>query len=142
MTRGSFELNQSSNTPGRGSQVRTAIRVAIVALPFILLLPFLNAPAGATTRVNTSLLMSAAISKVMPRYSAVAKGARVQGQVEVEVTINEAGKVQGARPVSGPEMLRDEAKNAALQWRFDAKKLSDPPGDVIGVLVFTFKLDN
>jgi TonB family protein len=106
------------------------------------LLPGWQNAHAAAVRITTQKLTGAATRKVQPRYSTAAKNANAQGQVEVELTIDATGAIQSAQPVSGHQMLREDAKAAAMQWRFDAKKLSDPPADVIGILVFTFKAED
>lgn len=67
---------------------------------------------------DTSLDASTAISKVQPVYPEIAKRMNISGVVEVEVTVDESGKVTDATAVNGPAMLRASAEAALKQWKF------------------------
>jgi TonB family protein len=53
------------------------------------------------------------------RYSYGALISRVEGDVTLELTLDEGGNVVDARAVSGPVELRQEAVRWALDWRYD-----------------------
>lgn len=90
--------------------------------------------------VRSTILQGSAIKRVEPSYPVMAKSARVQGPVIVEVTINEKGIVESARAVSGHPLLRDAALNAARSWRWEPTILNQVPVKVIGTITFIFKL--
>ena len=52
------------------------------------------------------------------RYPEEARSERVQGEVEVQLTVAANGEVSDVRAMSGPELLRDAALEAARKWRF------------------------
>src|SRR5262245_47594390 len=79
-----------------------------------------------------------AIKKVQPRYPADAKAAGVSGAVSVRVLISEEGKVIEAEDVSGHQLLREAAVEAAKQWVFSPTKRSDVPVKVKGIITFHF----
>ena len=56
---------------------------------------------GTSSLKSGTLLNDKAISLPEPNYPAIAKASRVSGKVEVEVTINEQGRVVSARAISG-----------------------------------------
>jgi TonB family protein len=87
----------------------------------------------ATSTPANKALLARAIKRVKARYSREASAAHAQGVVLVEVTVSESGKVIEARAVSGPELLREPATQAAKQWEF-----SPAEAPAKGVLVFTF----
>src|SRR5687767_12391819 len=71
-------------------------------------------------------------------YPELARTARVQGDVLVEVAIGSDGKVKGTSLVSGPAMLRTAAEQNAKTWVFNTTleqkrtiryqfKLENPP---------------
>ena len=62
------------------------------------------------------------------------------GMVEVEVTVDENGKVLSARATSGPPTLRDAAVEAAKHARFSPTRLSGAPVKVIGMINYNFTL--
>lgn len=54
-----------------------------------------------------------------PTYPPLAKQARIQGQLELQLTVVQAtGEVSGVAVVSGHPLLKDSAIAAAKQWRF------------------------
>src|SRR5215510_5841361 len=78
------------------------------------------------------------IKKVQPRYPADAKAAGVSGAVSVRVLISEEGKVIEAEAVSGHQLLREAAVEAAKQWVFSPSKRSGVPVKVKGIITFHF----
>ena len=54
-----------------------------------------------------------------PAYPVIAVANKVSGAVLVDVEVNSEGKVTGANAISGPELLREAAKKAAMRWRFE-----------------------
>ena len=53
-----------------------------------------------------------------PVYPSLAKQKRIEGTVEIEVTIAENGSAEDVRVLSGPQELRRAALEAVLQWQF------------------------
>jgi TonB family protein len=88
--------------------------------------------------ISPERLQRAAIRKTMPSYPPGAKQNKVQGSVEVRVTIDEAGIVTEAVAVSGPSELRNVSEKAASQWRFEPMMVNGRPEKVRGVLTFRF----
>jgi protein TonB len=60
--------------------------------------------------------------------------------VQVDVILDENGKVVSATASSGPTILRDAAIQAALKARFSPTKLSGQPVKVSGVINYKFAL--
>jgi TonB family protein len=75
----------------------------------------------------------------VPPYPAPAKAVNAMGIVNVQVTIDESGKVISSRAVSGHVLLRQTAELAASKARFSPTYLSRVPVKVTGVIVFNFK---
>ena len=75
-----------------------------------------------------------------PPYPAIARTAKVQGKVDVQITIDETGKVTSARAVSGHPFLRAPAETAARSARFSPTRVSDVPVKVTGVIVYNFTM--
>jgi TonB family protein len=64
-------------------------------------------------------------SFVAPKYPALAMQARIQGGVELQLTVETAtGEVQNVAAISGHPLLTPTAIEAAKQWRFEAHSLS------------------
>jgi protein TonB len=98
------------------------------------------APQRPITRTST-ILQGTAIRKVQPVYPAIAKAARVQGPVQVQVEISEEGQVTSAVVLSGHPLLRDASVQAARQWLWKPTLLGKVPVKVQGVLTFNFVLN-
>ena len=90
--------------------------------------------------VSGGVLNGKALNLPVPVYPQIAMRSHVAGNVEVEVTVDENGKVISATAVSGPPLLRDAAVDAAKRARFSATKLSGAPVKVVGLINYNFKL--
>lgn len=75
----------------------------------------------------------------VPVYPAMARANNITGQVEVQVTIDEEGRVISASAVRGHVMLRAEAEKAARRARFGTTYLTNVPVKVTGVIIYNFK---
>lgn len=99
--------------------------------------------AGATTTkprapISGGVLNGKAVSLVRPEYSAEARAAGANGNVMVQVLIDESGAVINATAVSGHPLLRGACVNAAMASRFSPTRLSGEPVKVMGVLQYDF----
>lgn len=88
--------------------------------------------------VSGGVLNGKAISLPKPNYTAAAKAVGAQGQVNVQVMIDEAGRVVSANAVSGHPLLKPEAERAARNARFTPTTLTGVPVKVTGVIVYNF----
>src|SRR5215207_8448914 len=86
--------------------------------------------------VSGGLLQGKAISKPSPVYPPAAKAARVAGTVVVQVEVDESGGVAKAEAVSGPEVLREAAEDAAREAQFSPTRLSGEPVRVSGLITY------
>jgi protein TonB len=73
-------------------------------------------------------------------YPAIAKAAGVQGTVVMEAVISKAGRIESLRAVSGPEMLRNSALEAAGAARYRPYLLNGEPTEVQTTITVVFKL--
>ena len=92
------------------------------------------------TVVSGGVLNGKAISKPQPAYPPIAKAARAQGTVSVQVLIDESGRVVSASAVSGHPLLQAASVQAARRARFSPTLLSGQPVKVSGVITYNFKL--
>jgi protein TonB len=86
----------------------------------------------------SKVLNSQAISLPKPIYPQMAKQIHVQGLVNVQVLIDENGRVVSAKAVSGHPLLIPEAQKAALQARFSPTMINEQPVKVSGVITYNF----
>lgn len=98
------------------------------------------APRTLLKPVSGGVLNGKALSLPAPAYPETARRMRTAGTVEVEVIVDENGKVISARATSGPAVLRDVAVEAALRARFSPTKLSGQSVKVAGRIDYKFTL--
>ncbi|HYW73688.1 MAG TPA: energy transducer TonB [Pyrinomonadaceae bacterium] len=90
--------------------------------------------------ISGGVLNGKALSLPVPTYPQFAARAHTSGKVEVEVVVDESGKVLSAQAVSGPASLREAAVDAAKRARFSPTKLSGAPVKVVGLINYNFNL--
>ena len=102
--------------------------------------PFRNIPKP-TVIVSGGILNGKAVSKPEPAYPPIAKAARAQGTVTVQIVVDEDGDVISAQAVSGHPLLQQAAVEAARQAKFTPTRLSGEPVKVSGILTYNFALE-
>lgn len=81
------------------------------------------------------------ITKIDPVYPPLAKTAKVEGDVVVEIEVDAHGNVNNARVVSGHPLLQNAAINAIRQWKFEPIiDKNGQPSVVNGKITFNFAL--
>lgn len=73
-----------------------------------------------------------------PDYPASAITLGIQGKVDIQVLIDETGKVISAKAVSGHILLKSAAEQSARRARFSPTYLSKIPVKVSGVITYNF----
>lgn len=96
-------------------------------------------PAPKVIRRSGDVLQNTAIIRPRPVYPKAAREAKIRGSVTVELTINEEGSVVSARPIAGPEQLRDAAVAAARRWKWTPARVDRNRAGVVGTITFVFK---
>jgi len=86
------------------------------------------------------VLNSQALVLPRPDYPPIAKQTGTQGNVIVQVLIDETGKVISAKATSGSPLLIPAAQKAALQARFSPTLIGETPVKVSGVITYNFVL--
>ena len=90
--------------------------------------------------VSGGVLNGKALSLPAPVYPEFARRSRTGGLVDVEVVVDENGKVISARALSGPPSLRDASVQAALRAHFSPTKLSGQPVKITGRINYNFTI--
>lgn len=88
----------------------------------------------------SKVINNQAISLPKPIYPLIAKQIKLQGVVNVQVLIDETGKVISAKAVSGNPLLIIEAQKAAYLARFSPAFVGEQPVKVSGVISYNFVL--
>jgi TonB family protein len=74
-----------------------------------------------------------------PHYPPAARATRLSGTVEVELLIDEMGKVISALALNGDSQLRGASLQAAYKSKFEPVVVGDRPVKVRGKIKYTFK---
>jgi protein TonB len=70
----------------------------------------------------------------------MAKVTRTQGPVNIQILVDEQGKVISAQVVSGDPRLSFAARDAAMRARFTPTVLNGQPVKIQGVITYNFVL--
>jgi protein TonB len=138
---GAFRLGDRNVDPPSGPDISTCVtcngtaqvRVEDTTPPPV---PVVVKPP--TQKVSMGVLVSHAISLPQPQYPQLAKQIRLQGPVNIQILVDEQGRVVSAQAVSGHPMFLAAAKEAALRARFTPTILSGQPVKVQGVITYNF----
>ena len=87
-----------------------------------------------------SLSAANATKMVTPIYAAIAQRTNVEGRVTVEVEIDEKGNVVSAKAVSGHQLLRSSAEDAARKSKFKPAMFGSQPIKATGSITYNFTL--
>jgi TonB family protein len=77
--------------------------------------------------VGGGVMDSRVVQRVPPAYPPTARTARVQGAVQLSVTVGPDGRVQDVQPLSGPALLTQAAIQAVAQWVYQPFLLNGQP---------------
>lgn len=92
-------------------------------------------------RVGGKITAPRCIHRVEPRYTEIARKARIQGPVILEATIDRDGSVINLRSLRGlPMGLTEEAIRAVSQWRYEPTLLGEEPVQVLMTVTVNYRL--
>ena len=91
-------------------------------------------------RVGGQIRPPIRIKEVAPVYPAIARSARVQGDVVIEATIDQEGNVADARVVKSVPLLDQAALDAVRQWHYRPTLLNGVPTAVVTTVTVKFTL--
>src|ERR1700730_7875161 len=80
------------------------------------------------------------LSGVAPEYPSVARREHVEGDVIVEIVVDEGGNISDMTAVSGPMVLRRAALSAIDRWKYEPPKLDGQPVSVQATVTLQFRL--
>ncbi len=109
--------------------------------PKILLLSLLPiVPVNAQLRVTTADAMKNVVANPAPEYSQLAKTARVEGDVVVEVKIDEKGNVEEVNPLIGNSILASTVLRTVRTWKFKPFEADGKKTSAVTSLRFHFRI--
>lgn len=92
--------------------------------------PAVHATSQPPARVSGGVMDGLLVGKVIPVYPPLARATGVEGTVVLQATISKTGTIENLRVVSGPELLRNAAKDAVSRWRYRPYLLNGEPVEV------------
>lgn len=97
---------------------------------------------GGPSRVSvpTGTALGYLQKRVVPDYPAIARSARISGQVSVRIAVNKNGSVEDAHAFSGPMVFYESAEQAVRKWKFNAYKVNNQPVTMDTVVTLVFEL--
>ena len=99
-----------------------------------------QAPRG-PMRVSKGVAQANRTKAGAPQYPQLARDARVQGTILLDVVIDKGGKVTNIKVLSGPAMLRQAALEAVQQWEYRPTLLNGQPVEIITDIEVNFTLE-
>jgi len=66
-----------------------------------------------------------ALKRQAPVYPPIARAARVEGQVLLRLSVDPNGQVADVKVLSGPAILQQAARDAALNWKFKPMRIGN-----------------
>jgi len=91
-------------------------------------------------RVSQGVSQGLLIRQVKPVYPAIARQARIQGQVVLQAVISKTGDIEHLTLVSGHPMLAPAAIEAVKQWKYKPYFLNGEPVEVDTTIMVNFTL--
>jgi TonB family protein len=82
----------------------------------------------------------AATTKVDPEYAPLARQLRIEGEIQVEVTIGISGSVEKVSVVRGNTLLSSSVLSAVKRWKFNPFLSANKPVRVIAPMRFNFRM--
>ncbi|MGD9587371.1 MAG: TonB family protein [Pyrinomonadaceae bacterium] len=101
--------------------------------------PVKTIPPPPTRPISIGVANGHAVYLPKPPYPPHALSVGIEGEVTVQVTIDEKGNVLSAKAAKGHPFLRTAAERAAMNARFTPTLLSKVPVKVTGVIIYNFK---
>jgi bla regulator protein blaR1 len=91
-------------------------------------------------RVGGNVQQANRLSFVTPVYPAEAKQNRIQGTVQLEITIDKEGHVVAVAVIGGPTELTQSAIDAVQQWVYKPTLLNGEPVSVLTTVDVNYTL--
>ncbi len=91
---------------------------------------------------SESLSQREVVKRVKPDYPERARILNINGEVTVEISIDNSGKVTSAQAISGHDLLRNAAVSAARSWKFSPATSGDGPKQDTRRITFNFQNAN
>jgi len=92
-------------------------------------------------KVSESVVEAQLISRIEPRYPALALQTRLQGTVHLRAIISRDGRITSLEVLSGHPLLVEAALDAVRQWRYRPTMLNGEPVEVETSITVNFRIE-
>ncbi|MFZ0419671.1 MAG: energy transducer TonB [Candidatus Sulfotelmatobacter sp.] len=123
-----------------GGQLGGVIGGIVNATSNLSYIPKLQPVVPQRIRISQGVTSGLLLRKVEPAYPAIARAARIQGDVVLKAIIDKDGNIQDLQLVSGHPMLVPAAIQAVKQWRYKPFLLNGQPVEVETTITVIFTL--
>jgi len=93
-------------------------------------------------KISEGVLQAQLITRVEPRYPALAMQTKTEGEVRLHAIINRDGRITSLDVLSGHPLLVHAALEAVSQWRYRPTMLNGEPVEVETSITVIFRLRN
>lgn len=90
-------------------------------------------------RLTQAEALKSAVSKPQPEYPPIARQLKLEGRVELEVSIAPDGSVDNVKVLTGNAALTGAAESAVKHWRFEPFTADGKAVRAVASISFTFK---
>ena len=97
-------------------------------------------PPGKPLRVSSVVQEAKVIHRVQPEYPLLARRARAEATIMLEVDVDRNGIVSDVRILKGHPLFNDEAVRAVRQWKYSPTLLNGEPIPIVATVTLIFKL--
>jgi protein TonB len=104
------------------------------------LLVMTGAAQAETVRITEADAKKAVVNRIDPEYPPMARQLRLSGRVQLDVYIDEDGRVEKTEGVAGNPMLTNAAANAVKKWKFTPVMSGGKPSKAVAGFSFDFKM--
>ena len=134
--RATFDDAERDALAGFSGAPRMHLGVSVSGVPGAATSP--PAPPDGPVRVGSSIRQPVKIKDVPPVMPDIARSARIQGVVILEVTIDAQGRVSNARVLRSIPLLDQAALDAVRQWEYEPTLLNGVPVPIIMTVTVPF----
>ncbi|HEY6946793.1 MAG TPA: TonB family protein [Candidatus Acidoferrum sp.] len=101
--------------------------------------PEIPAPVERTPALGGDVQPARLIHATLPDYPQLARTNHVTGDVTLDALVDASGNVRDIKVISGPVLLREAAKTALRQWKYEPARLDGRPTAMHLTVIVKFK---
>jgi TonB family protein len=140
--RKAFELDAGNEAAKLSLQRLQTAEAKILPKPNAAEKTLVSEPSKTPPGVELGALIDRAVRLIKPVYPPNAQKMNIEGQVTVQVTLDEEGNVVTAKATAGPPLLRTTCEDAARKSKFKPATVGNQAVKATGFISYNFKAAN